>query len=53
LRNPLESWKKSDSAFGIYSEAYFDKDWEVAAAYIDANEKYDYEEEYDKYYNAQ
>lgn len=53
LRNPLESWKKSDSVFGIDSEAYFDKDWEVAAAYIDANEKYDYEEEYDKYYNAQ
>ena len=53
LRNPLESWKKSDSIFGIDSEAYFDKDWEVAAAYIDANEKYDYEEEYDKYYNAQ
>ena len=53
LRNPLESWKKSDSIFGIDSEAYFDKDWEVAATYIDANEKYDYEEEYDKYYNAQ
>lgn len=28
-------------------------DWEVASRYIDANEKYDYEEEYDKYYNAQ
>jgi len=53
LRNPLESWKKSDSVFGIDSEEYFDKDWEIAAAYIDANEKYDYEEEYDKYYSAQ
>ena len=53
LRNPLESWEKSDSAFGIDLEEYFDKDWEVAAAYIDANEKYDYEEEYDKYFNAQ
>lgn len=53
LRNPLESWEKSDSVFGIDSEDYFDKDWEVAAAYIDANEKYDYEEEYDKYFGAQ
>ena len=53
LRNPLESWERSDSVFGIDSEAYFDKDWEIAAAYINANEKYDYEEEYDKYYNAQ
>ena len=53
LRNPLESWERSDSVFGIDSEAYFDKDWEIAAAYIDANEKYDYEEEYDKYYSAQ
>ena len=24
LRNPLESWKKSDSVFGIDSEDYFD-----------------------------
>ena len=53
LRNPLESWEKSDSVFGIDSEEYFDKDWEIAAAYIDANEKYDYEEEYDKYYSVQ
>ena len=53
LRNPLESWERSDSVFGIDSEDCFDKDWEVAAAYIDANEKYDYEEEYDKYFSAQ
>lgn len=53
LRNPLESWEKSDSVFGIDSEDYFEKDWEVAGAYIDANEKYDYEEEYDKYFSAQ
>lgn len=53
LRNPLESWSRSDSVFGIDSEDYFDKDWEIASAYIDANEKYDYEEEYDKYYEAQ
>ena len=53
LRNPLESWERSDSVFGIDSKDYFEKDWEVAGAYIDANEKYDYEEEYDKYFSAQ
>ncbi len=53
LRNPLESWNKSDSAFGIDPTSDCDKDWEIAAAYIDANEKYNYEEEYDKYYEAQ
>lgn len=52
LRNPLESWHRSDSAFGIDRLEYCDEDWEVASAYIDANEKYDYEQEYDKYYDA-
>ena len=52
LRNPLESWAKSDSAFGIDSADYCDMDWEIAANYVDANEKYDYEKEYDKYYDA-
>lgn len=28
-------------------------DWEVACRYVDTNEKYDYEQEYDKYYDAQ
>ena len=28
-------------------------DWEIATAYVDANEKYDYDEEYDKFYDAQ
>ena len=32
---------------------YGDDDWQVAAAYVDANEKYDFEDEYDKYYEAQ
>lgn len=53
LRNPLESWSKSDSAFGIDSADYCDMDWEIATAYVDANEKYDYDEEYDKFYDAQ
>ena len=53
LRNPKNSWAKSDSMFGINSMDYGDDDWQVAAAYVDANEKYDFEDEYDKYYEAQ
>ena len=53
LRAPLESWNKSDSFFGIDSTEYNDCGWEVAAEYIDANEKYDYDMQYDKFYEAQ
>ena len=53
LRNPLQSWSKSDSFFGIDSTEYNDCDWEVAAEYVDANEKYDYDMQYDKFYEAQ
>ena len=52
LRNPLESWDKSDSEFGIENAEYCDKDYEIASNYIDANEKYDFEEQYDKWYEA-
>lgn len=52
LRNPLESWAKSDSDFGIAELEYCDYDYEVAAKYIDANEKYDFDEEYDKWDEA-
>ena len=52
LRNPLESWKKSDSYFGIAELEYCDYDYEVAEKYIDANEKYDFNEEYDKWDKA-
>lgn len=52
LRNPLESWKKSDSYFGIAELEYCDYDYEVAEKYIDANEKYDFNEEYDKWNEA-
>ena len=51
MRNPKNSWDKSDSFFGIDYDN--DIDWQVAAAYIDANEKYDFETEYNKYYEAQ
>ena len=52
LRNPLESWSKSDSKFGITCLEYFDDDYEVANAYVAQNEKYDYETEYDDWYEA-
>jgi hypothetical protein len=52
LRNPLESWAKSDSQFGIAELEYCDYDYEIAADYIDANEKYDFDEEYNKWDEA-
>ena len=52
LRNPLESWGKSDSYFGISQLEYCDYDYEVASEYIDANEKYDFNEQYDKWDEA-
>lgn len=36
LRNPLESWDKSDSIFGI-SDEYSDGDFEIASRYCEAN----------------
>lgn len=35
LRNPMNSWDKSDSKFGINSAPYNDDDYEVTASYID------------------
>lgn len=34
LRNPMNSWDKSDSYFGISSEPYNDFDYEVCAVYV-------------------
>ena len=34
LRNPMNSWDRSDSYFGISSEPYNDFDYEVCAAYV-------------------
>lgn len=53
LRNPKNSWNKSDSLFGIAYIEQMEADWEVASSYVDANEKYDFQSEYDKYYEAQ
>ena len=53
LRNPLESWKKSDSAFGIETTSDCDKDWEIADLYcekdnidINSDHFYNVEEKY-------
>ena len=53
LRNPKNSWNKSDSLFGITYIENLEADWQVASKYVDANEKYDFQSEYDKYYEAQ
>ena len=57
LRNPLESWEKSDSEFGISTTEYCDMDWEVADRYCkkegltpdDGDAYWDKEEEYGKW----
>ena len=42
LRNPLESWNKSDSIFGIENIEYCKADWDVAAEYcLKDNVSYD------------
>ena len=53
LRNPKNSWNKSDSLFEITYIENLEADWQVASKYVDANEKYDFQSEYDKYYVAQ
>ena len=53
LRNPKNSWNKSDSLFGFDHIEQMEADWQVASNYVDANEKYDFQSEYDKYYEAQ
>ena len=37
LRNPMNSWDKSDSRFGISSSPYHDDDYDVTATYINSN----------------
>lgn len=50
LRNPMNSWNKSDSYFGISSEPYNDFDYEVCAAYV--NKKYPILEEHSRDWEA-
>lgn len=50
LRNPMNSWDKSDSYFGISSEPYNDFDYEVSAAYV--SKKYPILEEHSRDWEA-
>lgn len=50
LRNPLESWDKSDSAFGIGDINYIDDDYAIADCYC-RKENLPYGELYDKKMN--
>ena len=53
LRNPLESWNKSDSLFGVDNIEYCDGDFEVASEYC--QEKYPtlFEEDEEEYYKKE
>ena len=46
LRNPLESWGKSDSVFELNSIDYCESDFETAEKYVEAEGKYNFEENY-------
>ena len=52
LRNPLESWAKSDSQFGIEKLEEIQADYEVACEYC-VNEGLNVEEDYDAFYEAE
>ena len=50
LRNPLESWKKSDSAFGVATTSDCDEDYEIAYLYC-KKDNIDFES--DHFYKAE
>lgn len=50
LRNPLESWNKSDSRFGIGRAEDCDADYEIANCWEEKFYGYDFDKEYDKWY---
>lgn len=52
LRNPLESWAKSDSQFGIEKLEEMQADYETACEYC-INEGLNAEEDYDAFYEAE
>lgn len=54
LRNPMNSWDKSDSHFGISSEPYNDYDYEATESYIDSNleeHSLEWEKQFETYNN--
>lgn len=52
LRNPLESWTKSDSQFGIENLEEMQADYETACEYC-VNEGLDEEKDYDAFWEAE
>ena len=49
LRNPLESWEKSDSEFGIEEANYLDMDYEVGWRWAEKIDHLNYEEDCDAF----
>ena len=51
LRNPLNSWDKSDSKFGLGDSNYEEMDYTVASYYTE-KAGFNYDENYEEWYNA-
>ena len=49
MRNPKNSWNKSDSFFGIDNIEYGEEDWEVATSWVEATTNYNYQKDYDNF----
>ena len=50
LRNPLESWHKSDSDFGLKTLEQCDSDYEIAEKWQKKYYDFDFEDDYGKWY---
>ena len=51
MRNPLNSWDKSDSKFGLGDANYEEMDYTVASCYTE-KAGFNYDENYEEWYNA-
>lgn len=51
MRNPLNSWDKSDSKFGLGDSNYEEMDYTVASYYTE-KAGFNYDENYEEWYNA-
>ena len=49
LRNPLESWAKSDSKFGLSDIYNEDIDYQAAATWVEEIDHINYDEDYDNW----
>ena len=52
LRNPLESWDKSDSKFGLCDINYCENDYFVALLWTEATTDYTFEDNYEEWANS-